>query len=813
MTTAAAAGVASGGFGGGFRRSFSDDGEESDARSPTRSADPAEAAEKRNGSILSEGIRLNVNSGGQFILETPAVRRDDEFSDYGRWSFADRHKEVNPFKKKGPKGKKGNTFWRRCAKRAVVDPDETPALLKLDLVMLLAMAFVAIMTPVEVSMLEVRINAVFVVNRFVDVVFLFDMALQFFMKYPVKTRYHCYMEDRHSFIARRYLSTWFLVDFVCVLPYDLISLTSNDSAMANLKAIRALRLLRLLKLTRTLKGSRMMRRIEVQMSVSYQHVSLVKFFTMLLLVAHWQACAWCATLRLVDASESRWVDDVDAQVEQSKTTDRPWILYQSSIYFAVYTMTSVGYGDCGPNNILERAVCVVFLLISGVSWAYIIGQVTCIVGNMGQLKQQYHEMLDQVNYMMYDRGIPPGMQRRLRRYFLSTKDVQLHQQQWRLVSELSHGLQGQVAMMTHAVWLEKITFLKGFLEEVGIQDLINEAIQNREVLFWRVPRFVLDISLSLDFRMYASEEYFGKPFTLYILSTGICMREHLRLRVGEAHRSLSATAVWERQLVVRQGAVWGEDFILSDATLLSPFTAMSLSYVEVLLMGRDAFLAICEKHQKEYPELPRAVRRHVVRLAFRRGVIAETRKFRMGRPSAVPNALAGRRTRQGIRTSQASLRRSVCSDQLEADELRDEVDEVLKPIPRRTRQSIAEATRKSIMNELAEVQAITQARMLQTGVDGEDEMVSTSSMLETEMESRGSMISMPDKAAPASLAPQLRALQEDVADLKEVQRQNAEMMRFLAKHEALLAETLRARAFSRGGAGTCRPSDPSPTLR
>ncbi|CAK0889591.1 unnamed protein product, partial [Prorocentrum cordatum] len=542
---------------------------------------------------------------------------------------------------------------------------------------------------------------------------LFDMVLQFFLKYPVKTRYSCYMEDRHAYIARRYLSTWFMLDSVCVFPYDLISLTSTDSAMSNIKAVRALRLLRLLKLTRTLKGSRMMRRLEVQMSMSYQRVSLIKFFILLLLVAHWQACAWCGLLRLVDATEPRWVDDIDAQ-EQTKTTDQPWILYQSSIYFAVYTMTSVGYGDCGPNNILERAVCVVFLLVSGVSWAYIIGQVTCIVGNMGQLKQQYHELLDQVNLMMYDRGIPQGMKRRLRAYFMSTKDVELHQQQWRLVSGLSHGLQGQVAMMTHAVWLEKIGFLQGFLKEAGIQDLIKEAVKNREVLFWKVPKFVLDISLSLDFRMYASEEYFGKPFTLYILSTGICMREHLRLRVGEAHRKAGAAAVWDRQLVVRQGAVWGEDFILSDSTLLSPFTAMSMSYVEVLLLDRGDFLNICEKHQKEYPELPRAVRRHVVRLAFRRGVIAETRKFRAGRPSAVPlpgQLLADRRT-QSIRFSTAESQ----SDEPDADELE---DEVLKPVPRRTRQSIAELTRKTLAAELQEDQA-RQLQMLQSDLESDE---------------------------------------------------------------------------------------------
>merc|ERR1719221_40814 len=91
---------------------------------------------------------------------------------------------------------------------------------------------------------------------------------------------------------------------------------------------------------------------------------------------------------------------------------------------------------------------------------------------------------------------------------------------------------------------------------------------------------------------------------------------------------------------------------------------------------------------------------------------------------------------------------------------------------------------------------------------------SASSMSETEMESRGSMISIPElaEAASASLAPQLKALQEDIANLKEVQRQNAEMMGLLAKHEAHLAEMLRARA-RRSSGGTGRLSAQWPSSR
>lgn len=42
-------------------------------------------------------------------------------------------------------------------------------------------------------------------------------------------------------------------------------------------------------------------------------------------------------------------------------------------YFCSYTMTSVGYGDLGPKNALERSVCTMMILTAGLCWAYVLG--------------------------------------------------------------------------------------------------------------------------------------------------------------------------------------------------------------------------------------------------------------------------------------------------------------------------------------------------------------------------------------------------------------------------------------------------------
>merc|ERR1719350_2601926 len=180
---------------------------------------------------------------------------------------------------------------------------------------------------------------------------------------------------------------------------------------------------------------------------------------------------WALTLLLVDEAEKipRWVDtfsDLEENVA-SKTKDTPWKLYTASVYFTSYTLTSVGYGDIGPKNIVERIVCTIMIVISGTSWALVLGQVCGVLASMNLDEQAFRTTMDEMNIMMKFRGFPLEMRQRFRGFVVSSKTAQRLNRHREILCSLSPGLRGEVALQINRVWIEKVSFFKPFMHSQG----------------------------------------------------------------------------------------------------------------------------------------------------------------------------------------------------------------------------------------------------------------------------------------------------------------------------------------------------------
>ena len=105
----------------------------------------------------------------------------------------------------------------------------------------------------------------------------------------------------------------------------------------------------------------------------------------LMLVCHWVACFWSMALNLGDGFEKSWYDTL----EVSEGPRDSMSTYVAAFYFACYTITSVGFGDVVPKNVVERSMCSAILIVSGLAWAYILGEVGAIVSDMTSESQEF----------------------------------------------------------------------------------------------------------------------------------------------------------------------------------------------------------------------------------------------------------------------------------------------------------------------------------------------------------------------------------------------------------------------------------------
>merc|ERR1719420_2210351 len=92
-----------------------------------------------------------------------------------------------------------------------------------------------------------------------------------------------------------YFKGWFLIDFVSIVPIDVILMIWDRPELSKLKSVKIIRLLRLLKLIRVLRASRMFARWQNYISVTYSTQALVFSSGLLAFSAHLVACLWGMT--------------------------------------------------------------------------------------------------------------------------------------------------------------------------------------------------------------------------------------------------------------------------------------------------------------------------------------------------------------------------------------------------------------------------------------------------------------------------------------------------------------------------------------
>ena len=91
--------------------------------------------------------------------------------------------------------------------------------------------------------------------------------------------------------------------------------------------------------------------------------------------------------------------------------------YVVSLYWAVTTLTTMGYGDITPKVMAEYIYTIVVMLMGVSFYAYIASNVSIVLANMDEAGSEYRDNMEKLGEFMTRKRMTLPLRRRLRKYF------------------------------------------------------------------------------------------------------------------------------------------------------------------------------------------------------------------------------------------------------------------------------------------------------------------------------------------------------------------------------------------------------------
>ncbi|RDX75537.1 Potassium channel SKOR, partial [Mucuna pruriens] len=225
--------------------------------------------------------------------------------------------------------------------------------------------------------------------------FLVDCVVQFFVGYHDVHSNSLSLVLDQSLIALRYLKSRFLLDLLSCLPWDYIYKLSHNNEL--------FRYLLWIRLTRALRVTDFFHSLEKNTRVNYLFARILKLFVVELYCTHTAACIfyYLATTLPPSQESYTWIGSLklgDYAYSDFRHVDL-FKRYVTSLYFAIVTMATLGYGDIHAVNVREMIFVMIYVSFDMILGAYLLGNITALIVKGSKTERFRDKMSDIIKYV------------------------------------------------------------------------------------------------------------------------------------------------------------------------------------------------------------------------------------------------------------------------------------------------------------------------------------------------------------------------------------------------------------------------------